>query len=112
MPTAERPGDQTQVLLRLDGHCVETAARHALREHQEIAASEGHALDEASLATLEARLDLLITFLRVADFRALRAGCPWLRGAPRQQVSLLRAPGGDLVLEGEAGELTRLTALI
>lgn len=108
MSRCDRPVEQPLVHLRLEGHCIETAARHALREVQTAAAADADALDEVTLAALETQLDLLIDLLQLADFRSLRADFPWLRGTASRQLALSRDPDGGLVLQGEAGERVRL----
>jgi hypothetical protein len=77
------------VVLALDGHCVQTAARDAHREL--VAALLG--ADEASRGSAAA-VDLLAAFLAGTDFAALRAAHPELNGSVRGRVRIFPGAGG------------------
>lgn len=71
-----KPGE-LRIPLHLEGHCIQTAARHALRDRQARLLEEETDPDEG---LLEAELELLIAFLESHDFPRLRAARPELGG--------------------------------
>jgi len=78
-----------QVVLRLDGGCIETAARRELQRLivAALAAPGDPEVDSAR------QIALLGEFVRTADFRALRATRPELAGDHDLEVSVRLVPG-------------------
>lgn len=87
--------------LLLDGHCIETAARHARARVEAwlLAARE----DDPEASCQAAHLELLNEFLTRTDFAALRSSRAELDGSRRIAVELRREPGGAIGchVEGE-----------
>ncbi len=83
-----------RVILSLDGHCVETAARHEFKRLMDAI------FDETGDTTeLEARIELVRAFLESADFPTLRASDPRLSGEIKASVELSRDAGGGTRLD-------------
>ena len=82
--TGARPEPSAEIVLRLDGVCVETAARRAHR------ALTARLLEDDATATEDSatRYELLTRFLEEADFKSLRATDPLLRGETEDTVTV------------------------
>ena len=93
------------MLLHLEGHCIETAAK---RERRWVVSALLD-VDESSEAftQLADELDLLTRFLEKGDFRKLRSERPELAGGRDLYVELTRAPEEGLqasrVWPGQSG---------
>lgn len=82
-----------EIILHLSGHCIETAAKKRYeRLVQELLNEE----DEEREKILEKELDLLLNFLRKADFSELRRR--GFDGSREMQVRIKKV-GEDFVVE-------------
>ncbi len=78
-----------RVYLRLDGHCVETAARGEFKRLMDRFFSEPDDADD-----IAERLDLLREFIDTSDFAALRSSDERLSGAVACTVAVYRDGNG------------------
>jgi hypothetical protein len=83
-----------RVILNLNGHCVETAARNEFRRLMDAIFDE-----TGDTSGLEARIELIRAFLDTADFSALRASDTRLAGETEAAVELSRDAGGKFRME-------------
>ena len=82
------------LILELDGFCIETTAKRERRRLME------HLLEEPEQdPEQEARLELLHEFLRQEDFASLRAADRELTGSSLLRIRLFRNESGEVVWE-------------
>lgn len=85
-----------EIILDLQGHCVETAAKHEYKRLMDRVFTEDVLGD--SEAYIEEKIGLLSDFLHAADFSALRASDEQLAGITGGSARLYRSEKGTLCL--------------
>ncbi len=83
------------LILTLDGHCIETAARNRLREVTTKAIIED--IDEK----ISAEIEFLERFLSENDFKKIRAENPRLDGRENIKVKIIHTEDGKYLFEIE-----------
>ncbi len=75
-----------EIILDLQGHCIETAAKHEYKRLMDQVFTE-----EISDSSIEEKIELLSDFLNTADFSALRASDEQLAGISGGSARLSRS---------------------
>jgi hypothetical protein len=91
------PARSDELILDLDGHCIQTAAQRLYRRLRDRLLA-----GDADPATRD-HLELLRSFLQQVDFKAARASDPELCGTVAVRVRVVRRADGSLGWEKMGG---------